>query len=194
MLDNTKGMLYNYRRQRERKIPNTRKVNNMKYTVTFSCGHEATVDLFGKTSERERRITWYEKEGICPDCYRKMKEDERRQADAELAAYADKIEVEYNLPELEGTEKQVAWARKIRAGVIRAWEAKHNIFYDEFITIRRGKVEEESNAYRYKIKHGATSEEAKAAVLEVAETNSKMQLYKRWFETTSAAWIIDNRD
>lgn len=187
-------MLYNYRRQRERKIPNTRKVNNMKYTVTFSCGHEATVDLFGKTSERERRITWYEKEGICPDCYRKMKEDERRQADAELAAYADKIETEYNLPKLEGTEKQVAWARKIRAGVIRAWEAKHNIFYDEFITIRRGKVEEESNAYRYKIKHGATSEEAKAAVLEVAETNSKMQLYKRWFATTSAAWIIDNRD
>ena len=128
----------------------------MKYTVTFSCGHEATVDLFGKTSERERRITWYEKEGICPDCYRKMKEDERRQADAELAAYADKIETEYNLPKLEGTEKQVSWARKIRAGVIRAWEAKHNIFYDEFITIRRGKVEEESNAYRYKIKHGAT--------------------------------------
>ena len=73
-------------------------------------------------------------------------------------------------------------------------KAKHNIFYDEFITIRRGKVEEESNAYRYKIKHGATSEEAKAAVLEVAETNSTMQLYKRWFETTSAAWIIDNRD
>lgn len=187
-------MLYNYKCQRERKIPNTRKANNMKYTVTFSCGHEATVDLFGKTSERERRITWYEKEGICPDCYRKMKEDERRQADAELAAYADKIETEHNLPKLEGTEKQVSWARKIRAGVIRAWEAKPDIFYNEFITIRRGKVEEESNAYRYKIKHGATPEEAKAAVLEVAETNSTMQLYKRWFETTSAAWIIDNRD
>ena len=98
------------------------------------------------------------------------------------------------LPVLEGTEKQVSWARKIRAGVIRAWEAEHNTFYNEFVTIRRGKVEEESNAYRYKIKHGATPEEAKAAVLEVAETNNTMQLYKRWFETTSAAWIIDNRD
>lgn len=187
-------MLYNYKCQRERKIPNTRKANNMKYTVTFSCGHEATVDLFGKTSERERRIAWYEKEGICPDCYRKMKEDERRQADAELAAYAEKIETEYNLPVLEGTEKQVSWARKIRAGVIRAWEAKPDIFYNEFITIRRGKVEEESNAYRYKIKHGATPEEAKAAVLEVAETNGTMRMYKKWFEATSAAWIIDNRD
>ena len=44
------------------------------------------------------------------------------------------------------------------------------------------------------MKHGATPEDAKAAVLEVAETNSTMQLYKRWFETMSAAWIIDNRD
>lgn len=159
----------------------------MKYTVTFSCGHEAEVELFGKTSERDRRIAWYEKEGLCPDCYRKMKEEE-------LADYAEKIETEYKLPELEGTEKQVAWARKIRAGVIRAWEAKPDIFYNEFITIRRGKVEEESNAYRYKIKHGATPEEAKAAVLEVAETNGTMRMYKKWFEATSAAWIIDNRD
>lgn len=149
--------------------PKTRKASNMKYTVTFSCGHEATVDLFGKTSERERRIAWYEKEGICPDCYRKMKEDERRQADAELAAYAEKIETEYNLPVLEGTEKQVSWARKIRAGVIRAWEAKHNIFYDEFITIRRGKVEEESNAYRYKIKHGADGESFENVIYKAAE-------------------------
>ena len=166
----------------------------MKYYVTFSCGHEGEVNLYGKAAERDHRIAWYEKEGICPDCYRKMKEEERRKADEELAAYADKIETEYNLPELEGTEKQIAWARKIRAGAIRAWEAEHNTFYNEFITIRRGKVEEESNAYRYKIKNGATPEEAKAAVLEVAETNSKMQLYKRWFETTSAAWFIDNRD
>lgn len=187
-------MLYNYKCQRERKIPNTRKANNMKYTVTFSCGHEATVDLFGKTSERDRRIAWYEKEGVCPDCYRKMKEEERKQADEELAAYAEKIETEYKLPELEGTEKQVAWARKIRAGVIRAWEAKHDIFYNEFVTIRRGKIEEESNAYRYKIEHGATPEEAKAAVMAVYETKSIMKMYRRWFETTSAAWIIDNRD
>ena len=166
----------------------------MKYYVTFSCGHEGEVNLYGKAAERDRRIAWYEKEGICPDCYRKMKEEERRKADEELAAYADKIETEYNLPELEGSEKQIAWARKIRAGAIRAWEAERNTFYGEFITIRRGKVEEESNAYRYKIKHGATPEEAKAAVLEVAETNNTMQLYKRWFETTSAAWFIDNRD
>ena len=46
----------------------------MKYYVTFSCGHEGEVNLCGKAAERDRRIAWYEKEGICPDCYRKMKE------------------------------------------------------------------------------------------------------------------------
>mgnify|MGYP000299224128 FL=1 len=55
----------------------------MKYTVTFSCGHEATVDLFGKTSERERRITWYEKEGICPDCYRRLYQGRRQKSRCE---------------------------------------------------------------------------------------------------------------
>ena len=43
---------------------------DMKYYVTFSCGHEGEVNLYGKAAERDRRIAWYEKEGICPDCYR----------------------------------------------------------------------------------------------------------------------------
>ena len=42
----------------------------MKYYVTFSCGHEGEVNLYGKAAERDRRIAWYEKEGICPDYYR----------------------------------------------------------------------------------------------------------------------------
>jgi hypothetical protein len=32
----------------------------MKYTITMSCGHEDTIDLGGKTSNRERkRFTIY---------------------------------------------------------------------------------------------------------------------------------------
>lgn len=42
----------------------------MKYYVTFSCGHEGEVNLYGKAAERDIRIAWYEKKGICPDCYR----------------------------------------------------------------------------------------------------------------------------
>lgn len=48
----------------------------MKYDVKFSCGHTHTVELFGKTSERERKIKWYEEVAVCPDCYREQKEIE----------------------------------------------------------------------------------------------------------------------
>ena len=33
----------------------------MKYDVNFSCGHEATIELFGKNEERHRRIDYLEK-------------------------------------------------------------------------------------------------------------------------------------
>ena len=29
-----------------------------KYDVTYACGHTETVNLYGKTSERERKIYW----------------------------------------------------------------------------------------------------------------------------------------
>lgn len=41
----------------------------MKYTIKFSCGHEATIGLSGKLKERERKIEYYEQYGICPSCY-----------------------------------------------------------------------------------------------------------------------------
>lgn len=45
-----------------------------KYDVKFSCGHTETVQLFGKISERERRIAWWEECGVCDRCYREQKE------------------------------------------------------------------------------------------------------------------------
>lgn len=45
----------------------------MKYNVRFSCGHTETKELFGKVSERERRIAWWEQSGICTNCYLEQK-------------------------------------------------------------------------------------------------------------------------
>lgn len=50
----------------------------MKYDVKFACGHTSTVELFGKTAERERKIAFYEKNYLCPDCYKDMKEEEKK--------------------------------------------------------------------------------------------------------------------
>ncbi len=44
-----------------------------KYEVKFSCGHTHTVELFGKMSERERKIKYLEEHGICPECREREK-------------------------------------------------------------------------------------------------------------------------
>lgn len=48
-----------------------------KYTVKFSCGHEQTVELFGKGSDRKRKMEWYAESGLCSECYKKQMEEER---------------------------------------------------------------------------------------------------------------------
>ena len=81
-----------------------------KYKVTYSCGHESVVELFGKETEREKKLEWMRDIAVCPDCYKeqlKAERDEANKAAAERAA-------EQGLPVLTGTEKQVAWANTIR--------------------------------------------------------------------------------
>lgn len=40
-----------------------------KYTVTHSCGHTETHELFGAMRERDRKVAWYETVP-CSKCYR----------------------------------------------------------------------------------------------------------------------------
>ena len=75
-----------------------------KYDVTYACGHTETVELFGKTSERERKIKWMEGDCLCPSC---CKAKQQKEAAA------------FNLPELTGTPKQISWAETLRNKVFR---------------------------------------------------------------------------
>lgn len=79
----------------------------MKYDIVYKCGHMGTVELFGKNAERERKLQWYRTQAVCPDCYA-----------AEKRATLNDIASEYNLPELIGSDKQIAWAEKIRTDYI----------------------------------------------------------------------------
>ena len=45
----------------------------MKYYVEFSCGHKDNVELFGKNTDRERKIDYYKNYGLCPVCYQEQK-------------------------------------------------------------------------------------------------------------------------
>lgn len=81
-----------------------------KYNVIFSCGHEGSLNLIGPRKTREWRIKQAEESGLCPDCYAKYMQEKRERENKEAEQQAKEME----LPQLEGSEKQVAWAIKLR--------------------------------------------------------------------------------
>lgn len=91
----------------------------MKYDITYTCGHTATIQLYGKTSEREAQIERMERTQLCPDCYRAA-------ANAQAAEAAD----QRGLASLEGSPKQVAWATTIREKWIE-WAEKSFVHGDQ---------------------------------------------------------------
>lgn len=89
-----------------------------KFEITRKCGHNETVAIFGKQDSRESRADW-EATRLCRECYlaeQAQKREEEAKAATEHANAA-------GLPELAGTEKQVAWANKIRAEIMEAMAA-----------------------------------------------------------------------
>lgn len=56
-----------------------------KYDVKFSCGHTHTIELYGPTADRERKIKYLEECGICPEC-----------REAEKAVDCEEVEMHYS--------------------------------------------------------------------------------------------------
>lgn len=77
-----------------------------KYDVTYSCGHTDVVQLYGKNADRERELRKMSSR-LCPDCYKKWVNEENARQAAEILG-------ELQLPELTGTEKQIAYAKSLR--------------------------------------------------------------------------------
>lgn len=97
------------------------KVKAMKYTVKCSCGHETVIDIFGE-SKLEAKKEWYAKHYVCRECFIAQKNAEKAQRAVEIAEenkHSAEMTAERGLPELEGTEKQVAWANSIRENVLK---------------------------------------------------------------------------
>ena len=74
-----------------------------KYEITYACGHVEDVQIYGKAADREREIAHRER-GICKECWK-----------AEQAQAAQETAKTFDLAQLEGSEKQIAWANDIRA-------------------------------------------------------------------------------
>ena len=73
--------------------------------IKYSCGHTARTEFAGPWKEREKKREWLEEYGLCPKCYKESMEMVRKE---------NLSQVQLEFPELVGSEKQVAWANKIR--------------------------------------------------------------------------------
>lgn len=94
-----------------------------KYDITYSCGHIGTELLVGPEKQRRSRIDWLESKGLCPAC-KQAATATKRAAEAVVAAEAAAAA---GLPALnDGSEKQIAWAERIRAAALTESDpAKH---------------------------------------------------------------------
>jgi hypothetical protein len=75
----------------------------------MGCGHEDTVELFGKAADRERKIEWFKSSGTCKECYRRQKQDTDF-TKIEFCSNGNTYTI--NL-KLDGTEKQRRYAHDL---------------------------------------------------------------------------------
>ena len=62
----------------------------MKYNVVYSCGHEGTAELFGKTNDRMYILDQLRTYGLCPDCEEKEKAKGCQEVTMKYAEYKNK--------------------------------------------------------------------------------------------------------
>jgi len=87
----------------------------MEQRITHACGHEQAHHLTGFASQQERKARWLQTTK-CRTCFSADKRSEQ----AEAAARSDVAIAHLDLPQLAGSERQVAWATTIRAGCLAA--------------------------------------------------------------------------
>ncbi len=85
------------------------------YYGTYSCGHEGRTNIIGPTKNRQW-IADNHFSKLCPECWEKQKQADREKANKEAAEKAKEME----LPELIGSEKQIAWANTLRQQLIES--------------------------------------------------------------------------
>lgn len=135
------------------------------YYGTYSCGHEGRVNIIGPTKDRQWKADSYFN-SLCSDCYALKKQEE-----------VERIITERDLPELSGTEKQVAWANTLRVKLVQKIERMQEEQYNYT------RLELQSSGYE------------KADVLEnLAYQDVKEVLDFILVNRTEAKYYIDNRD
>lgn len=93
------------------------------WDIDYCCGHSATRDLSDQPAgQRAGRAAWLATQP-CFDCYRqtagrKVSAEVEAERSAERAA-AEDFAKQNELPVLQGSEKQIAWAHRVRHELLR---------------------------------------------------------------------------
>lgn len=98
-----------------------------KYEATYSCGHAETINLIGPHKQRERKLEWYTRRGLCGVCHQALRAAQREERSALAAENAYVL----GLPDLHGSEKQIAWALTIRDDVAKRLQERLESGTDE---------------------------------------------------------------
>ncbi len=128
------------------------------YYGTYSCGHEGRVNIIGPVKDRQWKAD-REFSKMCPECYKQYLKKQREKEILEAKKKAEEME----LPELTGTEKQVAWAITLRDQLINKFNKAmndedymeiisfdvRNITKEDMIKIRDYIIENKTNAEFY---------------------------------------------
>ena len=78
------------------------------YQINYTCGHRDTVQLYGPEAKRQAYIAWAQSHAVCRACYDTAKA-------ADVANVIAEAESAHALCALTGSDKQISWAREIRA-------------------------------------------------------------------------------
>lgn len=137
-----------------------------KSKICDKCGkEEVRVQVYGKHKDRDYKLSTMRV--LCEKCEKEEAKEieEKRKSQNQEAA---KKNQDAGLPELQGSEKQIAWAESLRKELLETIEASFE---------------------RYQKKLSWTQN-----VQKVQEKIQQLESMKEeWQKATSAAWIIDNR-
>lgn len=103
-----------------------------KYYITHTCGHDECHQICGTNvnGEREKKEEWL-KTTKCQECWTKENKIKREQEHAAALEIAKKTEEQIAMPDLSGSDKQIAWARSLRAEYIgKVNQSKLSIFIE----------------------------------------------------------------
>lgn len=89
------------------------------FDIKFSCGHKETKDLSKyPAGKRKARAFGLGKNFVCSRCFKKQGHDALEKQNQQQLIDAEAFEAEYQLPAIQGTEKQVSWATRVRYEVL----------------------------------------------------------------------------